>query len=161
MLIGRFISVSLLNLSKEQIKRAGVEEGGEKAEEKERQSNVLDILNQQVHGVHSSLNVCKWPVISTSYAFMTLLCWDMVGDQIGWYNGFWVPIVGALMFLMTWGLDVMWTTWSYNSLLPFSLLPQLRLIELVPSSIHQQQTSISDSNPSSSIGSDVERKELK
>jgi hypothetical protein len=65
----------------------------------------LDLLNHQVCGVSSSLVVCKWPVISTSCFFVTLLCWEMVGDEVGWQGGLWVPIVGVVMLLAIWIWD--------------------------------------------------------
>jgi hypothetical protein len=64
----------------------------------------LILLNQQLSGV-SSLIVCKWPIISTSCFFMTLLCWEMVGDKLGWKAGFWVPVVGVFILLIVWIWD--------------------------------------------------------
>jgi hypothetical protein len=62
------------------------------------------LLNQQVEGAHASFQAGKWPVIFTSTLFITLLCWDMVGDQVGWYAGLWVPFVGfaILLILAVW-----------------------------------------------------------
>jgi hypothetical protein len=66
-------------------------------------------LDQQIcmEGVQSSLFVSKWPIICTSSLFITLLCWDMVGDQVGWYEGLWVPFAGVAMIFMVWLWDRM------------------------------------------------------
>jgi hypothetical protein len=65
----------------------------------------LSLLNQQLRGVSSSLTVCKWPVVLTSCLFVTLFSWDMVGDEVGWEAGLWVPVVGAMMLLLVWIWD--------------------------------------------------------
>jgi hypothetical protein len=65
----------------------------------------LTLLNHQLRGVASSLVACKWPVISTSCFFVTMLCWDMVGDEVGWKAGLWVPVAGAMMLLVVWLWD--------------------------------------------------------
>jgi hypothetical protein len=64
----------------------------------------MKMLNEQLSGVHSSLLVCKWPVTLTSSVFITLLCWEMAGDNGGWFRAIWVPIVGfgSVMILMIW-----------------------------------------------------------
>jgi hypothetical protein len=66
---------------------------------------LLHLLDQQLQGVHSSLLVCKWPVTLMSCFFVTLLCWDMAGDQGGWSQALWVPIVGVAMVLAIWVWD--------------------------------------------------------
>jgi hypothetical protein len=65
----------------------------------------LTLLDHQLRGVNSSLVVCKWPIIFTSCFFVTMLCWDMVGDEVGWEQGLWVPIAGVLMLLTVWIWD--------------------------------------------------------
>jgi hypothetical protein len=54
---------------------------------REKQSNddihkrdfLIALLTQQLQCVNASLVVCKWPLILTSCAFVTVLSWDMVG----------------------------------------------------------------------------------
>lgn len=58
------------------------------------------LLNEQVQGIQSSIVVCKWPIISTSCLFITLLCWDMAGDAVGWERAMWVPLTGIAIFLL-------------------------------------------------------------
>jgi hypothetical protein len=67
--------------------------------------SLIHLLNSQLRGVNSYPSVCKWPVISTSCLFVTLLCWDMVGDEVGWEKGLWVPAAGVLMLLTIWLWD--------------------------------------------------------
>jgi hypothetical protein len=66
---------------------------------------VLNRLNQQLDGVNAYLLVCKWPIILTSSSFASLLCWEMAGDDGGWSNNLWVPIVGVAMMMMIWMWD--------------------------------------------------------
>lgn len=66
---------------------------------------LLLMLDRQLHGVHSSLVVCKWPITLTSCFFATLLGWDMAGDQGGWFEALWVPIVGVVMVIAIWVWD--------------------------------------------------------
>jgi hypothetical protein len=116
---------------------------------------LLQLLNQQLQGVHSSLLVCKWPVTLMSCFFVTLLCWDMAGDKGGWLRALWVPVVGVVMSLAIWVCDRLLVTEAYHrcwsrdassllftcsSLCPHhrqssSLLP--RDTELVSRSLHQ------------------------
>jgi hypothetical protein len=72
---------------------------------KTHEDQLLLLLDQQLHGVNSSLLVCKWPIILTSCFFMTLLGWDMAGDQSGWFHALWVPIVGVAMAMVLWVWD--------------------------------------------------------
>ena len=69
----------------------------------------LSLLNHQLHDVNSSLTVCKWPIISTSFLFVTLLSWEMVGDEVGWKGGLWVPATGVLLFFALWIWDYLLT----------------------------------------------------
>jgi hypothetical protein len=65
--------------------------------DKRGEDQLLLLLDRQLHGVNCSLLVCKWPIILTSCVFLTLLGWDMAGDQGGWLQALWVPIVGVAM----------------------------------------------------------------
>jgi hypothetical protein len=75
---------------------------------------LLQLLNQQLQGVHSSLLVCKWPVTLMSCFFVTLLCWDMAGDKGGWLRALWVPVVGVVMSLALWVCDRLLVTEAYH-----------------------------------------------
>jgi hypothetical protein len=61
--------------------------------------------------------VCKWPVILPSCFFVTLLSWDMAGDQGGWFHAIWVPIVGIAMVMIL---------WVWDRVLIFGGLPKIR-----------------------------------
>jgi hypothetical protein len=108
---------------------------------------LLCLLDEQLRGVRSSLSVCKWPVILTSCFFVTLFCWDMVGDEVGWEEGLWVPVAGVLMLLFVWIWDRFLVSHvidliNRNHLSPLSKpSPHFESIELVESSIHQSLSS--------------------
>jgi hypothetical protein len=55
----------------------------------------------------SSILICKWPILWTSCIFITLLCWEIVGDQVGWYGGWWVLLFGGLIMCGIW----VWNVW--------------------------------------------------
>jgi hypothetical protein len=117
LLIGRFVCLRIDFLASPQLSLAGlshlshlsfdllplsfVEAGHKEISE----DQLLLLLDQQLSGVHSSLLVCKWPIILTSCFFVTLLCWDMAGDQGGWFSALWVPIVGVVMAMLIWVWD--------------------------------------------------------
>jgi hypothetical protein len=88
----------------------------------------LDLLNRQVRGVNSSLKVCQWPVIFTSCFFVTLLCWEMVGDEVGWEGGLWVPAVGVAM-LLTLGI---WDRLLVSGVIDLSILSSLLTVARTP-----------------------------
>jgi hypothetical protein len=121
------------------------------------EDQLLLLLNRQLHGVNSSLIVCKWPVILTSCFFVTLLSWDMAGDQGGWFHALWVPIAGVAMAVLIWVWDRVlisgrianqdWSRHFSFASLCSSLLPNNRhlepttaapsTLEIVRSSLHQ------------------------
>jgi hypothetical protein len=97
------------------------------------QSESVNLLNQQIQGVQDYLIICKWPVISTSCFFMTLLCWDIAGDEVGWYDALWVPLsgVGILLLVTLWemllrrGLVDQWISPPADTSLSHSLTSNL------------------------------------
>jgi hypothetical protein len=129
------------------------------------EDQLLLLLDQQLSGVHSALLVCKWPIILTSCFFVTLLCWDMAGDQGGWFSALWVPIVGVVMAMLIWVWDrvlisglILEGDWpqSLFSFLFSSLLPKNRhrfestngpSLEMVHSSLHRPPPSSSHASP--------------
>jgi hypothetical protein len=97
------------------------------------QDPFLQLLNQQLRGVNSSLVVCKWPVTLTSCFFLTLLCWDMAGDKGGWSQALWVPIVGVVMIMTIWLLDHALYIFGHPRSKPDKNLP----LEFALSALHQ------------------------
>jgi hypothetical protein len=53
----------------------------------------------------NSVLICKWPILWTSCVFITLLCWEIVGDQVGWAGGWWILLFGALIMIGAWVCD--------------------------------------------------------
>jgi hypothetical protein len=110
----------------------------------------LDRLNHQLRDVNTSLIVCKWPAVITSCFFITVLCWEMTGDNVGWEQSAWVPVVGLGIFLIIWIWDRLlvsrvldldqYLSWfiSFRPLLsnPNAVLPS-HSTELVRSSLRQ------------------------
>jgi hypothetical protein len=76
----------------------------------------LNLLESQLQGTSSSLVVCKWPIICTSCVFITLLCWDMVADEVGWENSLWMPVAGVSMLLIVW----IWDRWVVSRVINFA-----------------------------------------
>mgnify|MGYP006977236115 CR=1 FL=1 len=42
----------------------------------------------------------QWLVIVTSCLFVSLICWDIVGDEKGWRGAMWVPLSGLGMIVV-------------------------------------------------------------
>lgn len=63
-------------------------------------SYALIILGECLKDVIDHFLVCKWLILLTSCLFITLLCWDMVGDKVGWLKAIWVPISGIFMLFI-------------------------------------------------------------
>jgi hypothetical protein len=181
-LIGRFICLRIDFLASPQLSSAGlfplshlsfdllplsfVESGHKEITE----DQLLLLLDQQLCGVHSSLLVCKWPIILTSCFFATLLCWDVAGDQGGWFSALWVPIVGVVMAMLIWVWDrvlisgAIWDCYQrfFSSLLS-SILPNNHprsestnavSLEIVHSSFHQPPPSSSHASPGEVVDED-------
>jgi hypothetical protein len=134
MLIGRFIFLRIVFL-KNRNEESMTSPSSSPSLVNELPKELLNLLNQQVEveKVQSSLLVCKWPIICTSCLFVTLLSWDMVGDQVGWYEGLWVPITGVVMLLLIW----FWDRLLKRHLRDQSQRSASNSVELVTSSLHQ------------------------
>lgn len=106
--------------------------------------DILIQLNQQVLSVNTSILVCKWPIIVTSCLFVTLLSWDMAGDEVGWYGSLWVPGTGCLILIVIWMWDwfLLSSNWNHEITLnwiisdPKHSPPSPESIEMIHSSLH-------------------------
>lgn len=76
--------------------------------------NSLEEFNQSLDSVCKYLVVCKRPVIFTSCLFITLLCWDMVGDKMGWYKAIWVPLSEVSIVIVIWFLNYISLKYNIN-----------------------------------------------
>jgi hypothetical protein len=157
--IGRFISLRLLDHSCLPRSYKGSWSNSQQRDHHSQsiQSNeqLIILLNQQVEGAHASFKAGKWPVVFTSIFFITLLCWDMVGDQVGWYSGLWVPIVGFAMVLILWLWERLLVSGVFLSIpLPSALKGilspsrQSNSFELAISSLHRPQNGVTPSQTS-------------
>lgn len=43
---------------------------------------------------------CKWLIITPSCMLMTLLSWDVAGDEVGWDKSYWIPLMGVGVIIM-------------------------------------------------------------
>ena len=68
-----------------------------KQEEKQSSSSeVCECDENEMRNVLSS----QWLVIVTSCLFVSLICWDIVGDEKGWRGAMWVPLSGLGMIVV-------------------------------------------------------------
>jgi hypothetical protein len=105
----------------------------------------LLLMDGQLRGINSSLLVCKWPIILTSCFFITMLSWDVAGDQGGWLKASWVPMVGVAMAMLIWVWDhilisdgIAVLDWSRHLLSSHRRLQSTNIpsLEIVQSSLH-------------------------
>jgi hypothetical protein len=102
------------------------------------QDRLVAILDQQLHGFHSYLLVCKWPIILTSCFFFSVICWDIAGDKVGWFSALWVPLVGVamLVMLLAWDRVLLSGKVDFSDSLPYFFItspPSRSSVEMVPS----------------------------
>jgi hypothetical protein len=67
----------------------------------QRASGIIE-LSSCLEGVSGYIQVCKWPILCTSCFFISLVCWDIVGDQIGWKDSLWVPGSSVFVLMIYW-----------------------------------------------------------
>jgi hypothetical protein len=109
MLVGRFLTLRIPILSSSRLDSPrdalkDLEKPRESSEPHQHQDELVNLLREQVAGVHRHLIECKWPVICTSCFFMTMFSWEIVGDEVGWLEAIWVPVLGVviLFIVMVW-----------------------------------------------------------
>lgn len=71
-------------------------------------------LSEDVKNTINSIVMCKWLVVCTSCLFISILCWDMVGDKLGWEKASWVPIVGICILILLWLINYLMTKISFK-----------------------------------------------
>jgi hypothetical protein len=64
----------------------------------------LKIKVEMKNGI-KCLESCKWLIMSTSFLFISLLSWDIAGDQEGWEGSYWIPLIGIGILTTLWVLD--------------------------------------------------------
>lgn len=57
--------------------------------------SVLLVLNAACSGVSALDAIAQniWLIVFTSAVFFAFLCWDILGDEVGWENAVWAPLV--------------------------------------------------------------------
>jgi hypothetical protein len=67
---------------------------------------ILNIeIKEEIQNGINCMRSCRWLLIGTSCLFVTLLSWDIAGDQQGWHEASWVPMIGLGMMIVLWGID--------------------------------------------------------
>jgi hypothetical protein len=103
MLVGRFLMLRTTIASAPSNPSGEPSKGSEKPtvlQQQHRQDELVNLLGKQVEGVHRHLVECKWPVICTSCFFMTMFSWEIVGDEMGWLDAIWVPVLGVVILVI-------------------------------------------------------------
>lgn len=106
------------------------------------EDKIVSLLNQLLSDIHTVVLVGKWPIILTSCFFATLLCWDIAGDETGWYGAIWVPLVGVSLPFLAMSFDyAIVSQMERLERLIFSPHPPSRYsLEIVHSSLHISST---------------------
>lgn len=63
----------------------------------------LFILNLACLPIVEMLENCMRPIVLSSAVFFAFICWDMAGDEIGWREAFWAPVVILIFPVLLWG----------------------------------------------------------
>lgn len=64
-------------------------------------------LNDNLDNCFQCLIYCQWLCLLSCCVFLTLLSWEIVGDQSGWKGSFWIPLIGLGIILLIWLIDKM------------------------------------------------------
>ena len=64
----------------------------------------VEIKGEIENGIEIMIK-CKWLIITPSCLFMTLLSWEIVGDEEGWDKSYWILLMGIGMMIILWLLD--------------------------------------------------------
>ena len=57
---------------------------------------------------------CLWPIIWSSSLFFAILCWDVLGDEIGWRKAIWAPLFVISLPVVLW-IIVFFYNYSFHS----------------------------------------------
>lgn len=60
---------------------------------------------KEFENIFDSLIKCRWLILTPSCFFVTLLSWDIAGDELGWKRSFWIPLTGIGIMLIMWIID--------------------------------------------------------
>ena len=64
----------------------------------------IGIKGEIENGIESMIK-CKWLIITPSCLFITLLSWEIVGDEKGWDKSYWILLIGIGIMTILWLLD--------------------------------------------------------
>jgi hypothetical protein len=84
MLIGRFVHSRVAG-------SAGADADVSKSNESIGDDHALMALSAACVPILDIVSGCVWPVVFSSGLFFSFLCWDVLGDDIGWREALWAP----------------------------------------------------------------------
>ena len=64
----------------------------------------IEIKGEIENGIETMIKY-KWLIITPSCLFITLLSWEIVGDEEGWDKSYWILLIGVGMMIILWLLD--------------------------------------------------------
>ena len=64
----------------------------------------IEIIREIENGIESMIK-CKWLIITSSCLFITMLSWEIVGDEKGWDKSYWIVLMGVGIMIILWLLD--------------------------------------------------------
>ena len=66
--------------------------------------NALVALSAACVPILDIVSGCVWPVVFSSGLFFSFLCWDVLGDDIGWKEALWAPALILGLCACMWGV---------------------------------------------------------
>ena len=66
----------------------------------------IEIKGEIENGIESMIKY-KWLIITPSCLFITLLSWEIVGDEEGWDKSYWILLIGVGIMIILFLIDFM------------------------------------------------------
>ena len=79
--------------------------GVQEAREEDLRNKLFVEMRNNVEDSLRYLERCKWLIMVPSCLFVTVLSWDIVGDEVGWVVSYWIPLMGVVIMVTLWMLD--------------------------------------------------------
>ena len=78
----------------------------EKDEKEKKLTNkfLIEMKGDVKYGIESVIK-CKWLIIVTCCVFVTLLSWEIVGDEEGWERSYWILLMGVGIMIEMFFID--------------------------------------------------------
>ena len=94
--------ITNINILSESVNHNNNKKDQEKDQEDEKDEKEKELTNKFLiemkgdveNGIESVIK-CKWLIIVTCCVFVTLLSWEIVGDEEGWERSYWILLMGV------------------------------------------------------------------